>query len=240
MARALRGAGFEVLGPGGQEADQEAHQEAHVDVHVFVETLNADDLTAIAMAPRPVIAVLNKADLTGFGGDPPMRLARRRAAELQSDTGVGTVALAALLAVAGTDPTVLDPVLLDALRVLSTEPDRVGGAAKHRLATELDVFGTACALSATRAGAGRDAIAEVLYGVSGLGELRAGIDRAAAGTVDRGAGCADYLRRAVYWQRYAHGAHGPVSQRHRARGLDIARDAMRRWAQAGGTPVALP
>ena len=171
VRRALRGAGRALAGPG---------ESADVDVYVFVETLNADDRAALASAVRPTVAVLNKADLAGFRGSGPMAVAAERCRELERSTAVPTRPLSALLAVAGTDPAVLDATLVEAVRTLATSPAAVSDGMRRRLATDLDLFGTACAVSAVRSGACRDDVAAVLRSASGLGELCAEIDRAAA------------------------------------------------------------
>jgi len=248
VARALRGAGIPVVSPGDA---------ADIDVYVFVETLNADDLAALASSTRPAVAVLNKADLTGFGDGAPAE----RCAALRRETGVAVCPLSALLAVAGFDPEVLDEAALEALRTLAGgATSALGQAARWRLAAELDVFGTALAVAAVRDGAGRAAIAELLRAVSGIDALIGEIDRAgavvgyhgaagpariaAAGAVLCAAGApgpavasSDHLARALHWHRYA---RGPVSALHRACALDVARGALQLWVQAGGRPAALP
>lgn len=253
VTRALRGAGV-TASPDAVDAD--------VDVYVFVESLNADDLAALASTKRPTVAVLNKADLAGFHGHGPMAVAAERCRELRRATAVPVRPLSALLAVAGTDAAVLDPALR-AIRMLDTAPARVPDGARRLLATHLDLFGTAAAVSAIRSGARPAQVAGLLRTLSGLDEVCAEIDRAAAVlryrrlcsmqpaapdddatlarmtaavAVVRAAGApdvsgstrADQLRRAVHWQRYA---RGPVSALHRACAMDIARAALRLWAQ---------
>ena len=247
VSRALRGAGIAVA----------CHpDDADVDVYVFVETLNADDRAALADAARPTVAVLNKADLAGFSDGGPMVLAARRCRQLRRETGVPVRPLCALLALAGTDPEVLDNALAD-LRTLA------GGAApsaqaRMRLAADLDMVGIAVAVAGLREGAGRPAIAEMLWRVSGMGDVLTAIDLAAAAlryrrargaarfaaalAVLEAAGApapmgADPLRQAVHWQRYA---CGPVSPLHGACARDVARGALRRWVAAGGRPAGLP
>lgn len=151
-----------------------------VGVHVFVETLNADDRAALRSSGWPTVAVLNKADLTGFGGDGPMAAAARRCRDLQRACAVPTRPLSALLAVAATDPAVLDPAMLDALQTLASAPAAVSGASSRRAATELDLFGTACAVSAVRAGAAPEELAGLLRDMSGIDGVCAEIGRAAA------------------------------------------------------------
>lgn len=259
VARALRGAGIAVTDDDGlndgRDDGQDYGQDVAVDVYVFVETLNADDRAALAAAVRPTVAVLNKADLAGFGdGGPPASLAER-CRQLRRATGVPVRPLSGLLAVAGTVSPVLESVYA-ALRSLAS-----GGAlsddARGRLTAELDVFGTAVAVAALREGADRPAVAERLWRFSGIGEVLTDIVGAAAPVRYRRATgaariaaaravldaagapappAAGYLRQAVHWQRYS---RGPVSSLHRACALDAARGAMRRWTQAGGQPVAL-
>ena len=186
VARALRAAGVRVAGPADADVDVPDVDVPDVDVpdvdvYVFVETLNADDRAVLASAARPTVAVLNKADLAGFRGSGPMTRAAARCRELQRATAVPTRPLSALLAVAGTDPAVIDATVVDALRTLPAAPTRVvPEGMRRRLAADLDLYGTACAVSAIRSGAGRDAVADVLRTVSGLDELCAEIDRAAA------------------------------------------------------------
>jgi hypothetical protein len=153
---------------------------ADIDVHVFVETLNTDDLAALRSAVRPTVAVLNKADLSGFRGDGPMMAATRRCRELHRAFAMPARPLSALLAVAATDPAVLDAELFDALRTLVTAPTAVSDTARLRLASSLDLFGTACAMSAVRAGAGRGGVSALLRAVSGIDEVCDEIDRAGA------------------------------------------------------------
>ena len=173
VSRALRGAGRTVAPPGESA-------EADVCVHVFVETLNTEERSALGAAVRPTVAVLNKADLAGFRGDGPMAVAAQRCRELQRATAVPTLPLSALLAVAGTDPAVLDADLVDAIQTLATNPAAVAEGARRRLAVDLDLFGTACVVSAIRCGAGREDLAALLRAVSGIDDLCAQIDRAAA------------------------------------------------------------
>lgn len=233
---------------------EDGHSHADVDVYVFVETLNADDRAEVAASARPTVAVLNKADLFGLPGGGSMAPLAERCQALRREAGVAVRPLSALLAVAGTEPEVLD-TSLGALRTLA-----VGGGLddreRERLAAEFDVFGTALAVAALRDGADRPAVAELLCGVSGLGDLLMEIERsgavvryrratglariAAATAVLAAAGAPappeDHLRRAIHWQRYA---RGPVSVLHRACALDAARGALRLWMQAGGRPAAL-
>jgi hypothetical protein len=248
VARALSRAGVSVADPSA---------DAEVMVYVFVETLTIDDYAALGSLARPTVAVLNKADLTGFADDGPLAVCADRCRTLRRQTAVPVVPLSALLAVAGTAPEALDEQALAGLRALArgAVPD---APVRQRLATDLDVVGTALAVGALRDGADRSAVAGLLRAVSGIDEVLTQIDRAgapiryrrAAGparTADAGAVLdaagapaprhADPLAGAVHWHRYA---RGPVSPLHRACAMDLARDAMRRWVRAGGRPAALP
>jgi len=248
--RALRGAGIATV-------DEGADLDIDVDVYVFTETLDDADRAAERAPGRPTVAVLNKAELCGLSADGPLAVAADRCRALRRETAVPVVAFSALLAVAATVPAVLDEQALAALRALAagTVPD---AETRLRLAAELDVVGTAGSVAALRAGADASAIAGVLRAGSGIGDVITEIDRAgapiryrravgparvaAAGAVLDIAGApsprrADPLARAIHWQRYA---RGPVSPLHRSCAMDLARDAMRRWSQAGGRPAALP
>ena len=111
VAAALSGAGVTVI------PDPEA---ADLDVVVIAEVLKPEDramLPAMDARAKPVLVVLNKADLTGFGAGGPMAIAHRRAADYRALTGVPTVPMIGLLATA-----VLDDELVSALRTLTTEP----------------------------------------------------------------------------------------------------------------------
>ena len=178
----LRGAGVAVADPS---------QRSDLDVYVFAETLKPEDRRALADCPRPVVAVLSKADLTGFGGAGPMAAAVERC-RLLSDT-VPVYPLAALAALAAVDDSVLDDDMLAALRVLTTEPADLGstdrfaagqhrlpGSTRQRLLAHLDLFGIAHAVRALRDGADRVGVVAALRRASALDGLLAGIDAVAA------------------------------------------------------------
>ena len=60
-------------------------------VYVFAEVVKPEDVRAVAAieaAPGPVLAVLNKADVTGFAGDGPMALARAQCEHFSALLGV--------------------------------------------------------------------------------------------------------------------------------------------------------
>lgn len=120
-----------------------------VAVIVVAEALKPEDLAMLS--DTPALVVLNKADLAGFGAGGPISVADRRAAEMQSSTGVPTVAVVGLLATVA-----LDDELVAAMRVLTTEPADLAStdgflAAEHsvprrvraRLLDTLDLFGIA-------------------------------------------------------------------------------------------------
>jgi hypothetical protein len=171
VRRALRGVGVLVAGPG---------KPADLDVYVFVETLTPEDTAALTAARRPAVALLNKSDLTCFRGAGPMAVAASRCRDWERRTGVPTRPLAALLAVAASDPVVLDRSLIDALRTVTVDPARLSPAIRRRLLCELDLFGIATAAAAVCAGADRATLAELLRHARGVQVVLDEIVRAAA------------------------------------------------------------
>lgn len=184
VARALRCAGVAVVGPPDCP---------DLDIYVLAETLKPEDRLALADSARPVVAVLNKADLTGFGGAGPVAAAASRCRQLGDLTGVAVYPLAGLAAVAAVDATVVDEELLDALRVLTSDPADLGStdrfaagghrlphSLRERLLTHLDLFGIAHAVLALRDGADRAGVVAALRWASALDGLLAGIVAAAA------------------------------------------------------------
>lgn len=120
-----------------------------VTVLVVAETVKPEDL------PTPAaLVVLNKCDLLGAA-------APRQTDEIRRRTGRPTLPLNALLATA-----VLDEVLVDALRAPS--PDAV---TRERLLATLDRFGIARATAALRAGAGTEALPELMRQLSGIDDV---------------------------------------------------------------------
>ena len=128
---------------------------ADLRVVVIAETLKPED-QAMMGVDRPTVAVLNKADLTGFGAGGPLTLAHRHAATYRALTGVPTVPMVALLATAD-----LDGEMISALRTLvSTPADLTSTDAfvqsrhplsqdvRRRLLDTLDRFGIAHAVVA--------------------------------------------------------------------------------------------
>ena len=184
VARVLRTAGFPVVG---------SAERADLDVYLVAETLRPEDRRALAEAPLPVVVVLNKADLTGFGGAGPVAATTERCRLLSGRFGLSIYPLVGLVALAAVDDTIIDAEMLAALRTLSTEPADLGSTdrfadgphrlpapLRQRLLTHLDLFGIAHAVSAIRAGADRAAVLAALRRASALDGLLAGIDAAAA------------------------------------------------------------
>jgi len=170
VRRALRGAGAAVVARG---------EPADIDVYVFCETLTREDIAALSASRRPVVALLNKADLTCFRGDGPMAVAAQRCREFQRRTGVPTRPLAALLAAAAS-PGELDRSLIDALEAVTVQPARVTPAIARRLLAELDLYGIAVAATAVSGGADPVALAALLRKISGIQAVLDEIDRAGA------------------------------------------------------------
>ena len=177
VRHALRGADVVVADPGGA---------AEIGVYVFTETLTPEDRAALSAARRPMVAVLNKADLICFEGAGPMAAAAARCRELQSSTGVPTRPLAALLADVATDPAGLDPDLFEALRRLRRGPSglagpwRISTGIRQRLLAELDFVGVAMAAAAVSGGAGPDVLIALFREFSGIQGVLEEIGRAAA------------------------------------------------------------
>jgi hypothetical protein len=69
-------------------------------VYVIAEVVKPEDVQAVQAEQRPILAVLNKADVTGFGGDGPMALARARCGHFSALLGVPVQPMIGLLAVA--------------------------------------------------------------------------------------------------------------------------------------------
>ncbi|MGE2726365.1 hypothetical protein [Mycolicibacterium pulveris] len=134
---------------------------ADVDVVVLAEVLKPEDIALIGAAQRPTVAVLNKADLSGFGPGGPVAAAQRRAGHYRALTGVPTVPMVALLGA-----VVLDDEMLAALSALVRQPadltntdaflrcaHPVPVSARRRLLDALDRFGIAHAVVALGDGA---------------------------------------------------------------------------------------
>jgi hypothetical protein len=136
--------------------------EADVEVYVLAEVVKPEDRAAIMAAGRPVLTVLNKADLIattrpGRHPDGPTGAARTRCAQLSARTGLPIEPLVGLLAVAALDDLV-DDTIWAALQVLASPRGEwpVAVELRRRLLDTLDVFGVEQALAAVRRGATRD------------------------------------------------------------------------------------
>lgn len=180
VARALTGAGLSVASsavPAGV---------ADVQVYVLAEALKPEDRDAIAAvrdARRPLVVVLNKADLSGFGGAGPMAAAQTRCAHFSALVGLPVVPMIGLLAAAAFDD--LDEACWLALRVLAAHPDvrtcldgsfdgflaaelTVPIPMRLRLLEGLDLFGVALGVAAVRRGAAPAGVRALLRRASGV------------------------------------------------------------------------
>ncbi|OBG99562.1 MULTISPECIES: hypothetical protein [unclassified Mycobacterium] len=179
VARALALAGLAVTTGVTDAAD--------LDVYVTAEVIKPEDTGAIAAAARPVLAVLNKADLTGSlsgrAGAGPMAAARSRCTELSARAGAPMEPMSGLLAVAAARD--LDGALWAALRALAADPggatcldgsfagflaadNPVPTALRVRLLDALDVFGVALGIAAARRGRTPAQFRALLRRVSGV------------------------------------------------------------------------
>lgn len=160
---------------------------ADLRVVVIAEALKPED-QAMLHADRPTVAVLNKADLTGFGAGGPLTLAHRRAAEYRALTGVPTVPMVALLATAD-----LDGELISALHTLVRQPADLTSTdgfvqsqhplsheVRRRLLDTLDRFGIAHAVVAIGEGSDAAAVAAVLRRLSQTDRVVAHLEAAGA------------------------------------------------------------
>ena len=179
VARALSCAGIGSgisAGTGVTAPTYSADRDVDLVVYVTAEVVKPEDSDAIAAARRPVLAVLNKADLVGFAGDGPIALAQTRCAHFSALVRVPMEPMIGLLAVAALDDR-LDAATWAALRVLADHPGGSGSrsalypalfegsfdgflAAHNPVPTEvrlrlldtLDLFGVALAVAAVRQG----------------------------------------------------------------------------------------
>lgn len=223
--RVLRAIGVSICGP---------DEQADLEVRVVAEP-SAD------RAGRADLMVLTKTDLIGPGE------ALRRCREIRRRTGVSTVGLSALAAVAAFDPAVADDdlaVLADRMAVASPGADRAAMRTVLRRASGLDGVSAAIAAAAApvryrRVDTALTALAARATGPDGvrLAVFLSGDDvvlsrMLAAAEVVRQAGLpvpsvpADPLAAAIRWRRYA---AGPVSDLHRACAGDLTRGALRLW-----------
>jgi hypothetical protein len=147
---------------------------ADVDVYVVADVVKPEDRDAIAATARPVLAVLNKADLiatTEPGRHPhgPTVAARNRCARLSARTGMPVEPLVGLLAVAVLD-NLVDDTMWAALQALAAQRS-VPIQLPRRLLDTLDVFGVAQAMAAIRRGASRAETGALLRGLSCVDEV---------------------------------------------------------------------
>lgn len=162
-------------------------------VYVFTETLKPEDRDFLAGSSRPCVAVLNKADLTGFGGDGPLSAAAARCGRLGREAGVPACPVASLLAVAAHDERVVDAAAMDAFRVLAADPADMGSVdgflgrphrvptqVRDRLLGQLGLFGIALVTSAVRGGADANGVRRLLGRTSGISGLLGAIERESA------------------------------------------------------------
>ncbi|OMB96221.1 hypothetical protein [Mycobacterium colombiense] len=181
-----RAAGIAVDGPASE-------RDADVVVYVITEVVKPEDVQASATAGRPVLAVLNKADLAGSlsgrGGDGPVAAARARCTELSALIGAPMEPMTGLLAVAALDD--LDSAQWTALSALAAHPGTacfdgsfaafltadapVPTEVRQRLLDTLDLFGTALAVAAFRQGRTPAQVLTLLHRMSGVDAVLAKI-----------------------------------------------------------------
>lgn len=171
--------------------------DADLVAYVIAEVVKPEDVDAIAAAGRPVLAVLNKADLAGSltGGDGPIAAARTRCAELAELAGAPMVPLAALLAVAALEDP--GPSLWAALRTLAAHPgaaaaldgsfagfmaadNPVPADARLRLLNTFDLFGIALGVAALRQGRTPAQVRALLRRTSGVDAVLSRLSNAGA------------------------------------------------------------
>jgi hypothetical protein len=144
--------------------------DAEVNVHVLADAVKPEDRAAIEAAGRPVLAVLNKADLVattapGRHPDGPTSAARTRCARLSARAGVPIEPLVGILAGA-----VLDEASWRGLQALAGGQS-VDAAVRARLMVALDVFGIRQAIAAIRHGAVRSDVNALLRRLSGINDV---------------------------------------------------------------------
>jgi hypothetical protein len=170
LERAGSGSGIAVSPP-GCTGDRGPDSEVDVIVYVTAEVIKPEDADAIAAAERPLLAVLNKADLAGSLsgriGDGPIAAARTLCTKLSALVGVPIEPMIGLLAVAGLDG--LDSTSWAALEMLAAHPggsvsldgsfdgflaanNPVPADVRLHLLDTLDLFGTALGIAAIRQG----------------------------------------------------------------------------------------
>ena len=143
---------------------------ADVDLYVLADAVKPEDRVAIGAARRPLLAVLNKADLiatTESGCHPhgPTTAARARCVQLSAPAGTSIEPVVGILAVDG-----LDDALWSALRALAGGHP-VDAELRRRLVDTLDEFGVAQATAAIRRGATRADVVALLRSLSCIDEV---------------------------------------------------------------------
>jgi hypothetical protein len=169
-----------------------AAQDADLQVYVLAEVVKPEDSEALATARSPVVAVLNKADLTGFAGDGPIAAAQTRCAQLSALVGVPVQPMIGLLAVAALYD--LDQASWAALRALAADPGSsaaldasfdgflaadlpVPAPVRLRLLETLDLLGIALGIAALRQGGSEAQARTLLRRVSAVDAV---VDKVAA------------------------------------------------------------
>jgi hypothetical protein len=143
---------------------------ADVDLYVLADAVKPEDRVAIGAVTRPLLVVLNKADLiatTESGRHPngPTAAARARCVQLSAAAGVPVEPVVGILAVDG-----LDDALWSALRALAGGHP-VDVELRRRLVDALDDFGVAQATAAIRRGATRAGVVSLLRSLSCIDEV---------------------------------------------------------------------
>ncbi len=144
--------------------------DADVNVLVLADAVKPEDRAAVEAAGRPVLAVLNKADLVattapGRHPDGPTAAARTRCAQLSARAGVPVEPLIGILAGAA-----LDDASWRGLQALAGGHS-VDAAVRGRLMVTLDAFGIRQAIAAIRRGATRRDVDALLRGLSGIDDI---------------------------------------------------------------------
>jgi hypothetical protein len=152
---------------------------ADVDLYVLADAVKPEDRVAIGTARRPLLAVLNKADLiatTEPGCHPrgPTIAARARCLQLSAHAGTSIEPVVGILAVDG-----LDDALWSALRA-SARGHPIDAELRRRLMDTLDEFGVAQAIAGIRRGATRADVVALLWSLSCIDEVVDKIEALAA------------------------------------------------------------
>ncbi|MEO8816302.1 MAG: hypothetical protein ABI307_11180 [Mycobacterium sp.] len=233
VAAALRGAGVAVSTRPGAEmvADMVADMVGDVVAYVVAEVAKPEDTAAVAALDKPVLVVLNKADLPGGAGP----------AEVSALVGASAEPMAGLLAVAAftgfggpfggrLDGTAEQArALLRRLSGVDTVVGRLvalGAAVRYRRISEAVAELDALAVGAARIGEflADDAVVAARMAAAVAVVEAAGLSAGLTGNPDA------ELRRAARWQHYS---AAPVTALHRACGADIARGSLRIWSRTG-------